>query len=130
MGEAAAFMGTAAPFTQPTISELIAQFAAEHAGQSRRHRAEQQRHERPERHIGRGLPRRLGVDNGPVAGRMRAEDGGKQHHGGLIVGLIAAVLGFGGIAGASFALAKTIFFVVLVLILLSLIFGTVRRPLL
>jgi uncharacterized membrane protein YtjA (UPF0391 family) len=48
----------------------------------------------------------------------------------LIVGLIAAVLGFGGIAGASFALAKIIFFVVLVLILLSLIFGTVRRPLL
>jgi uncharacterized membrane protein YtjA (UPF0391 family) len=48
----------------------------------------------------------------------------------LIIGLIAAVLGFGGIAGASFALAKIIFFIVLVLFLLSIIFGTVRRPLL
>lgn len=48
----------------------------------------------------------------------------------LIIGLIAAVLGFGGIAGASFALAKIIFFVVLVLFLLSIVVGTVRRPLL
>ncbi len=48
----------------------------------------------------------------------------------LIIGLIAAVLGFGGIAGASFGLAKIIFFIVLVLFLLSIIFGTVRRPLL
>jgi uncharacterized membrane protein YtjA (UPF0391 family) len=48
----------------------------------------------------------------------------------LIIGLIAAVLGFGGIAGASFALAKVIFFVVLVLFLLSIVVGTVRRPLL
>jgi uncharacterized membrane protein YtjA (UPF0391 family) len=48
----------------------------------------------------------------------------------LIIGLIAAVLGFGGIAGTSFALAKIIFFIVLVLFLLSIIFGTVRRPLL
>jgi uncharacterized membrane protein YtjA (UPF0391 family) len=48
----------------------------------------------------------------------------------LIIGLIAAVLGFGGIAGASFAAAKIIFFVALVLILLSIVFGTMRRPLL
>lgn len=48
----------------------------------------------------------------------------------LIIGLIAAVLGFGGIAGASFALAKVIFFIVLILFLLSIVFGTVRRPLL
>jgi uncharacterized membrane protein YtjA (UPF0391 family) len=47
----------------------------------------------------------------------------------LIVGLIAAVLGFGGIAGASFGIAKIIFFVALVLLLISIIFGTVRRPL-
>jgi len=45
----------------------------------------------------------------------------------LIIGLIAAVLGFGGVAGASFALAKIIFFVVLVLFLLSIVFGTMRR---
>lgn len=45
----------------------------------------------------------------------------------LIIGLIAAVLGFGGIAGTSFALAKIIFFIVLVLFLLSVIFGTLRR---
>jgi uncharacterized membrane protein YtjA (UPF0391 family) len=48
----------------------------------------------------------------------------------LIIGLIAAVLGFGGIAGASFGLAKIIFFIVLVLFLLSVVFGTLRRPLL
>ena len=47
----------------------------------------------------------------------------------LIIGLIAAVLGFGGIAGASFGLAKLIFFVMLVLFLLAIVFGTVRRPL-
>jgi uncharacterized membrane protein YtjA (UPF0391 family) len=47
----------------------------------------------------------------------------------LIIGLIAAVLGFGGIAGASFGMAKIIFFVALVLLLVSIIFGTRRRPL-
>jgi uncharacterized membrane protein YtjA (UPF0391 family) len=47
----------------------------------------------------------------------------------LIIGLIAAVLGFGGIAGASFGMAKIIFFVALVLLLVSIIFGTMRRPL-
>jgi uncharacterized membrane protein YtjA (UPF0391 family) len=48
----------------------------------------------------------------------------------LIIGLIAAVLGFGGIAGASFALAKIIFFVILALLLISIVFGTLgaRRP--
>jgi uncharacterized membrane protein YtjA (UPF0391 family) len=43
----------------------------------------------------------------------------------LIIGLIAAVLGFGGVAGASFAMAKVIFFIILVLFLLSIIFGAV-----
>jgi len=47
----------------------------------------------------------------------------------LIIGLIAAVLGFGGIAGASFGMAKIIFFIALVLLLISIIFGTIRRPL-
>jgi uncharacterized membrane protein YtjA (UPF0391 family) len=47
----------------------------------------------------------------------------------LIIGLIAAVLGFGGIAGASFGMAKIIFFIALVLLLISILFGAVRRPL-
>ena len=47
----------------------------------------------------------------------------------LIIGLIAAILGFGGIAGASFAAAKIVFFVAIVLLLLSIVFGAVRRPL-
>jgi uncharacterized membrane protein YtjA (UPF0391 family) len=47
----------------------------------------------------------------------------------LIIGLIAAILGFGGIAGASFAAAKIVFFVAIVLLLLSIVFGAIRRPL-
>ena len=46
----------------------------------------------------------------------------------LIIGLIAAVLGFGGIAGASFAIAKIVFFVALLLLLISIVFGAMRRP--
>jgi uncharacterized membrane protein YtjA (UPF0391 family) len=46
----------------------------------------------------------------------------------LLIGLIAAVLGFGGIAGASFGIAKLIFFVMLVLFVIAIVFGTVRRP--
>ena len=45
------------------------------------------------------------------------------------IGLIAALLGFGGIAGTSFAIAKVIFFIALILLLLSIIVGAVRRPL-
>jgi uncharacterized membrane protein YtjA (UPF0391 family) len=47
----------------------------------------------------------------------------------LLIGLIAAVLGFGGIAGASFAAAKFIFFIMLFLFLIAIVVGTVRRPL-
>jgi uncharacterized membrane protein YtjA (UPF0391 family) len=47
----------------------------------------------------------------------------------LVIGLIAAVLGFGGLAGASFAAAKIIFFVAIILLLLSIVFGAIRRPL-
>jgi uncharacterized membrane protein YtjA (UPF0391 family) len=47
----------------------------------------------------------------------------------LIIGLIAAVLGFGGLAGSSFAAAKIIFFVAIILLLLSIVFGAIRRPL-
>lgn len=41
----------------------------------------------------------------------------------LVVGLIAAVLGFGGIAGASFAIAKVLAGLFLVLFLLFLLLG-------
>jgi uncharacterized membrane protein YtjA (UPF0391 family) len=47
----------------------------------------------------------------------------------LIVALIAAVLGFGGIAGAAVGMAKIIFFVALVLFLISLVFGVSRGSL-
>ena len=46
----------------------------------------------------------------------------------LIVGLLAGLLGFGGIAGASFAIAKTLFFIFMVIFLVLLIAGlTVAR---
>jgi uncharacterized membrane protein YtjA (UPF0391 family) len=41
----------------------------------------------------------------------------------LVLGLVAAVLGFGGIAGASFAIAKFLFVVFLVLCLVFLVLG-------
>ena len=48
----------------------------------------------------------------------------------LIIALIAAVLGFGGIAGVAVEAAKIIFFVAIILFLISAIFGVVRgrRP--
>lgn len=48
----------------------------------------------------------------------------------LIIALIAAVLGFGGIASAAVGIAKIIFFVAIVLFLIAAILGTVawRRP--
>ena len=45
----------------------------------------------------------------------------------LIVAIIAAFLGFGGIAGTSVDFAKILFFIFLVLSLFSFIFGW-RRP--
>jgi uncharacterized membrane protein YtjA (UPF0391 family) len=49
----------------------------------------------------------------------------------LIIALIAAVLGFGGIASASVELAKIVFFVAIVLFLIAAVFGALggRRPL-
>jgi uncharacterized membrane protein YtjA (UPF0391 family) len=44
----------------------------------------------------------------------------------LIVALVAAVLGFGGIAGAAIGLAKLIFYIAIILFLVSLIFGYSR----
>ena len=44
----------------------------------------------------------------------------------LIVALIAAVLGFGGIAGTAIELAKIVFFIAIVLFAISAIFGLLR----
>jgi uncharacterized membrane protein YtjA (UPF0391 family) len=41
----------------------------------------------------------------------------------LVIGLIAAVLGFGGIAGASFGIAKFLVFVALALFVIFLVLG-------
>lgn len=41
----------------------------------------------------------------------------------LIIALIAAVFGFGGIAGSAMGIAQVLFFVFLVLFAVSLIFG-------
>jgi uncharacterized membrane protein YtjA (UPF0391 family) len=41
----------------------------------------------------------------------------------LVLGLVAAMLGFGGFAGASFAIAKFLFVVFLVLCLVFLVLG-------
>lgn len=46
----------------------------------------------------------------------------------LVIALIAAVLGFGVVAGTAAWIAKLLFLVFLVLFVLSLLFGNVRRP--
>jgi uncharacterized membrane protein YtjA (UPF0391 family) len=50
----------------------------------------------------------------------------------LIIALIAAVLGFGGIAVVSVELAKIIFFIAILLFLIAAVFGALggRRPVL
>jgi uncharacterized membrane protein YtjA (UPF0391 family) len=44
----------------------------------------------------------------------------------LVIALIAAVLGFGGIAMAAVGLAKVIFFVALLLFLIAVLAGSLR----
>ena len=44
----------------------------------------------------------------------------------LIVALIAGILGFGGIAGASIEIAKAIFFIAIILFLISAVVGLIR----
>lgn len=44
----------------------------------------------------------------------------------LVIALIAAILGFGGIAGTAVGLAKILFFVFLVLWLVGMLFGRSR----
>jgi len=46
----------------------------------------------------------------------------------LIIALIAAVFGFGGIAASAVGFAKILFFVFLVLFVVSLLMGGIRRP--
>ena len=46
----------------------------------------------------------------------------------LIIAIIAAVLGFGGIAGTATGIAKVLFVIFLVLFVVSLIFGRGRGP--
>ena len=45
----------------------------------------------------------------------------------LVVALIAALFGFGGIAGSAVGIAKILFFVFLVLFVVSLLLGGTRR---
>jgi uncharacterized membrane protein YtjA (UPF0391 family) len=45
----------------------------------------------------------------------------------LVLGLVAAVLGFGGLAGASICIAKILFFVFLVLFAVTMLLGRGRR---
>jgi uncharacterized membrane protein YtjA (UPF0391 family) len=45
----------------------------------------------------------------------------------LVVALIAGLFGFGGIASASAGIAKILFGVFIVLFLVSLVFGAMRR---
>jgi uncharacterized membrane protein YtjA (UPF0391 family) len=44
----------------------------------------------------------------------------------LVIALIAGILGFGGVAGVSIEIAKTIFFIAIVLFLISAVVGVVR----
>jgi uncharacterized membrane protein YtjA (UPF0391 family) len=44
----------------------------------------------------------------------------------LIIALIAGILGFGGIAGASIEIAKAIFFIAVVLFIISAVIGIAR----
>lgn len=44
----------------------------------------------------------------------------------LVIALIAAVLGFGGIAGTAIEIAKIIFFVAIALFLISAVIGLMR----
>ena len=45
----------------------------------------------------------------------------------LVVALIAGILGFGGIAGASIEIAKTIFSIAVILFLISAVVSLARR---
>ena len=44
----------------------------------------------------------------------------------LVIALVAGILGFGGVAGASIEIAKAIFFIAIILVLISAVVGLVR----
>jgi uncharacterized membrane protein YtjA (UPF0391 family) len=46
----------------------------------------------------------------------------------FIIAIIAAVFGFGGVAAGATQIAMILFWVFLILFVLSLVFGLVRRP--
>jgi len=46
----------------------------------------------------------------------------------LVIALIAALFGFGGIAGTAAGFAKILFFIFLIMFVVSLIFGRTRTP--
>ena len=46
----------------------------------------------------------------------------------FIIAIIAAVFGFGGVAGTAVGVAKILFFIFLVLFIVSLLTGVIRRP--
>jgi len=45
----------------------------------------------------------------------------------LVVALVAGVLGFGGVAGTAMQGAQLLFWVAIILLLISLVFGVLRR---
>jgi uncharacterized membrane protein YtjA (UPF0391 family) len=45
----------------------------------------------------------------------------------LVVAIIAALLGFGGVAGTAMEGARMLFWIALVLLIISLVFGLIRR---
>jgi uncharacterized membrane protein YtjA (UPF0391 family) len=45
----------------------------------------------------------------------------------LVIALIAAVFGFGGIAASAVGIAKVLFFVFVILAVLSFVFGLIRK---
>ena len=46
----------------------------------------------------------------------------------FVIALIAAIFGFGGIAAGAVEIAKVLFFIFLVIFIISLIIGLSRRP--
>ena len=46
----------------------------------------------------------------------------------LLIALLSGVFGFGLVAGVSYSIAKVLFFVFLVLFIITLITGSVRQP--
>ena len=45
----------------------------------------------------------------------------------LVVAIVAAVLGFGGVAGTAMEGARILFYVAVILLIISLVFGLMRR---